>query len=207
MIWFCTFTNKNPLSLLGMPVTIVRNNSDSRRCDWDYLATNMNKLQQSAIITKKEDDKSVKKPFFPPSMNVEELYDRISAAGKHNTKDTQEQNDSGSMTSQTSGTNMTFLDLPIDIISTSIASYLRAPSLHALRVTNRKMCKILRPIVPGLKLKLFQHQIRSLDWMEMRERRCITEGDLIRRKNKSVSSEAACGGDYHQLLLEDPRCY
>jgi len=170
------------------------------RCDWDYLATNMNKLQHKAIITaKKEDDKSVKKPFFPTSMNVEELYENISGAGKHNTEDTQEQNGS-SMSSQTSGTKMTFLDLPIDIISTSIASYLRAPSLHALRVTNRKLQKILRPIVPGLKLKLFQHQIRSLEWMEMRERRCITEGDLLRRKDKSVAGEAACGGDDHRAV-------
>jgi len=161
----------------------------------------MNKLQQRAlVVTKKEDNKSVRKPFFPTPMNVEELYDRISAAGKHDTEDTQELNDGSSMSSQISGTNMTFLDLPNDIISTSIAGYLRAPSLHALRVTNRKICKLLRPVVPGLKLKLFQHQIRSLEWMEMRERQCITEGDLFRRKNKSVAGEAACGGDYHRAV-------
>jgi len=176
------------------------------RCDWNYLATNMNKLQQKALITKKKDDKLVIKPFFPSSMNVEELYERISGAGKHDTEGTQELNGS-SMSSQTSCTNnfsssssLAFLNLPIDIISTSIASYLRAPSLHALRVTNRKMYKIMRPIVPGLKLKLFQHQIRSLEWMEMRERRCITEGDVVRRKTKSVAGEAACGGDYHRAV-------
>ena len=135
-------------------------------------------------------------------MNVGELYERISGASKYFDQDTLEEGNGSNAIDNADATteNVQFLDLPEDIISTSIAPYLRAPSLHALRVSNRKMYKCLRANVPGLKLKLFQHQIRSLEWMEIRERQCITEDDVLCRHNNDTSDyflhggESVCGG-------------
>ena len=188
------------------------------RCDWEYLDARMKKLQQKALAEKnttsitsfqEEQKLSSRKPFFPDSLNVGELYERISGASKYFDQDTSEEGKNGGNTDNNSDAtkDVEFLDLPEDIISTSIAPYLHAPSLHALRVSNRKMYKCLRANVPGLKLKLFQHQIRSLEWMEMRERRCITEDDVLcRHKDKNTSDyflhggESVCGGDYHRAV-------
>ena len=190
------------------------------RCDWEYLDVRMKKLQQKALAAEKnaltvtssqveEQKKSSRKPFFPDSLNVGELYERISGASKYFDQDTSEEgNESNAIDNADAATakDVEFLDLPEDIISTSIAPYLRAPSLHALRVSNRKMYKCLRANVPGLKLKLFQHQIRSLEWMEMRERQCITEDDVLRKHNKDKKhtsdyflhgGESVCGGIPH----------
>ena len=187
------------------------------RCDWEYLDVRMKKLQQKALAEKnttsitscqEEQKSSPRKPFFPDSLNVGELYERISGASKYFDQDTSEEGKNGGNTDNNSDTtDVEFLDLPEDVISTSIAPYLHAPSLHSLRVSNRKMYKCLRANVPGLKLKLFQHQIRSLEWMEMRERRCITEDDVLcRHKDKNTSDyflhggESVCGGDYHRAV-------
>ena len=195
------------------------------RCDWSHLDATMIKLQQRALLARsknisaesRESRVSSKSSFFPDSMNVQELYDRISGAGKHFGHDRCENNSLGrdeagvstatssALTSNTENNRMGLLDLPEDIVATSIATYLRAHSLHSLRATNRKMYQSLRAVVPGLKLKLFHHQIRSLEWMEIRERKCTTEEDLFRRQdNSSLSSvsagESICGGDYHRAV-------
>ncbi|KAL7538788.1 hypothetical protein ACHAXR_010846 [Thalassiosira sp. AJA248-18] len=200
------------------------------RCDWGRLDANMKRLQQKALSARKNVAKAAmneeasrtshkqqhdpsKKPFFPDSLNVQEMYDRISGAGKHlkashqrNLVDTNDSSNSNNISKHSivcSTKAVEFLDLPEDVIATSIATYLRARSLHALRVSNRKMYRSLQTVVPGLKLKLFHHQIRSLEWMEMRER----QGDAIFRGEKSFSSEhflkegeAVCGGDYHRAV-------
>lgn len=154
------------------------------------------------------------KPFFPHSLTVEDLYDRISGASKHFG-----QVDANSI--QTSSNSLKddaklaeLLDLPDEIVATSIASYLQARSLHALRSTNRRMYQNLCKVVPGLRLKLFYHQIRSLEWMERRERKVVTESDAIgyyaggsNDNTTSLASEyflhegeAVLGGDYHRAI-------
>lgn len=182
------------------------------RCDWSYLDATIQKIDEKAHTTGgissrevQQNDKSASsKSFFPDSLNVEELYDRISNAGKYlgidEKGDTRASNNISYKLDTSADSSKTFLDLPNDIIARDIATYLHAPSLHALRVVNRKMYKTLRAVVPGLRLKLFQHQILSLEWMELRERQCITEGDLCRHETTSVSSEALCGGDYHRAV-------
>ncbi|KAL7548569.1 hypothetical protein ACHAWF_011856 [Thalassiosira exigua] len=193
------------------------------RCDWSHLDATMKRLEQKALASRsrrnveeaerQSNPPGDASPFFPDKLIVQELYDRISGASQH-LGQSQTTTDPVRIVSEDtlSSTPVTFLDLPEEITATSIASYLRAKSLHALRATNRKTYKSLRAVVPGLKLKLFHHQTRSLEWMEMRERRCIAEDDLIayRRSLKSRSSfsseyflnkgEAVCGGDYHRAV-------
>lgn len=178
------------------------------RCDWDRLDTNMKRLQQKSIsgIKATTARKESKRPhFFPDLLNVEELYARIAGAAGH--FDHAESSNDHKLANDIINKDMIeFLDLPKEIITTSIAPFLRAKSLHSLRVTNRKLFRSLRAVVPGLKLKLFHHQIRSLEWMELRERICITEEDLLRRQIDKITSEclhegeSVCGGDLYRAV-------
>ncbi len=169
------------------------------RCDWNNLDTK--KLLQCSTNDNNGSKNAEVMPFFPQKLTVENLYDRISGASKHFGSDSDDQ----CHQRQSSCLGI----LPEEIVRTSIAPYLKARSLHSLRLTNRRMYNRLRSVVPGLKLELFQHQIRSLEWMEIRERRCITEEDLLRKNNdlsmmgRTISlhdGESVCGGDYHRSV-------
>jgi hypothetical protein len=179
------------------------------RCDWNHLDSTVKVLQQKALANTKttnaRDCQVRRHSFFPESLNVQELYGRISGASQHFS---QEENHNDVFTRDSKSEITEFMDLPMDIISKSIAPYLRAKSLYSLRVTNRKLYKSsLREVVPGLKLTLIRHQIRSLEWMEMRERHSISEGDLLCRhrdrfltKSHLCEGEDLCGGDYHRAV-------
>ena len=185
------------------------------RCDWSHLDRTKKLLQHKALSPRKKQTSSgTSRPnsslspfFFPDSLSIENLYERIGGASAHFSHDVLNHRETRVSSKSCSSKRLEFLDLPSDIIATSIATYLRSKSLHALRATNRKLFVSLREVVPGLRLKLFQHQIRSLEWMEMRERRCITEGDLIGSHEQVAAqdyfldeSEVVCGGDYHRAV-------
>ena len=163
------------------------------RCDWYNLDAKMTKLQH-----RKRRDNTATKPLFPSELTVENLYEQISGAS-HHFCDNQQVN-----TTKASGSGI--LGIPEEIVRISIAPYLKARSLHSLRLTNRRMYTRLQSVVPGLRLKLFHHQINSLEWMERRERRCVTEEDLLCSDNSSMLStmlpdgESVCGGDYHRSV-------
>lgn len=173
------------------------------RCDWENLDARMKKL---IFSTTRDDDRSVTtKPFFPLELTVENLYDRISGAshfgGDYEPNNQQQVNSTNALLR--SG----ILGIPEEIVRTSIAPFLKARSLHSLRLTSRRMYTRLQSVVPGLKLKLFHHQIRSLEWMEIRERRCITEEDFLYSSNNASmigamlnDGESVCGGDYHRSV-------
>jgi len=55
-------------------------------------------------------------------------------------------------------------------IIVQIGGYLQAKSLHALRCTSRTIYTYLNAVVPGLRLQLYPHQCRSLEWMRNREK-------------------------------------
>lgn len=164
------------------------------RCDWDNLDAKMEILKH-----RQRDNNTAMKQFFPSELTVEKLYDQISGASQH--FNDQKVNNT---TMKASGSGI--LGIPEEIIRISIAPFLKARSLHALRLTNRRMYTHLQSVVPGLKLKLFHHQIRSLEWMELRERRCVTEEDLLSSDNSSMAGrmlhdgESVCGGDYHRSV-------
>lgn len=71
-----------------------------------------------------------------------------------------------------------------------IAPFLTAADVDALRRTCRYWHSgVLRRVVPGLRLALYQHQITSLAWMRQRERRTLVETD--------------CDDAYHQHHYEE----
>eukprot|EP00804_Cyclotella_cryptica_P023714 CCRYP_017271-RB/>CCRYP_017271-RB protein AED:0.03 eAED:0.03 QI:232/1/1/1/0.75/0.77/9/691/1469 len=191
------------------------------RCDWDRLDRTKKLLQHKALSRRNKQtslgtgrpNSSLTPFFFPDSLNMESLFESICGASTHFSLDLHKKRETlGDANNHKSlktcsSKRVEFLDLPSDIIAESVATYLRSKSLHALRATNRKLYVLLREVVPGLKLKLFQHQIRSLEWMEMRERRCITEGDVLRVHERMTSQDyfldegaKVCGGDYHRAV-------
>ena len=195
------------------------------RCDWDHLDQRMNEMKRSVLerriermetmLTSNADtlndvggkaeptSKLRNMSFFPDFLDVEQLYDRISGASRYLGDSINDGRRHGYNIS--SSRTIVLADIPDDIIATYIAPFLRARSLYSLRVTNRKFYRALRSVVPGLKLQLFHHQIQSLEWMEIRERQCVTEKDFIhcgRRRSCCCHNdgEVACGGDYHRAI-------
>jgi hypothetical protein len=59
--------------------------------------------------------------------------------------------------------------LPHDVLTGHLAPYLRAKSLYALRCSCKLFYALLQNSIPGMKLKLYRHQCRSLNWMHTRE--------------------------------------
>ena len=88
--------------------------------------------------------------------------------------------------------------LPEDILVNHLAPFLRAKSLDCLRSSCTYLHTVLRAIVPGLKLRLFQHQITSLDYMRRREINELSEDHSI--SNYDSSSSGAYGGDIHRTI-------
>ena len=147
--------------------------------------------------------------FFPSKMNLEDVFLRISGVSpslllsnpefdpeRRRKKDgikckslndvdenerinSERQSDSKKNTVNNTLTTTTFTTLPGDILCHSVGQYLRAKSLHSLRCTCKHLHWTLRAVVPGLKLRLYSHQIKSLMWMRGRESRHITEDDLL----------------------------
>lgn len=161
------------------------------------------------------------KPFFPNKLNLEELYFRISGASRHIGKESPinanylsfkvgSKSPSHTITGKTKQNSTShrpigLIHLPDDVIAAYIGTYLRARSLQALLSTCRRIYQALLSVVPGMKLKLFPHQIRSLEWMQRRERHCVSEVEAIHSlSNKKFQQlnvgESACGGDYHRAV-------
>jgi hypothetical protein len=96
--------------------------------------------------------------------------------------------------------NMGLIDLPKDALKYHVAVYLKARSLDSLRRTCKSMHRTLHSVVPGLKLQLYAHQIKSLSWMRNRETKVVMESDLIsygQRRTHSWEGDAhraASGG-------------
>lgn len=204
---------KSKLKMLSSAYQLV---ASIIRCDWNNLDRTMKLLQHKALsatsVSVEPANSTGSTRFFPESLKVEELYARISGASKHfNGENHQlrkaykpanassDGNENVLVTEMHATKPADFLDLPSDIIATSISTYLRPKSLHALRVTCQKVYSSLREVVPGLKLKLFQHQVTSLEWMELRERQCITEGELLCNQQER-GCEVVSGGDYHRAV-------
>lgn len=139
--------------------------------------------------------------FFPSKMNLEDVFLRISGVSPslllsnpefdperrrkeslHGTsckhRDANGCNNKSDKVNDTAATtNIT--TLPADILCHSIGQYLRAKSLDSLRCTCKHLHWTLRAVVPGLKLRLYSHQIKSLMWMRGRESKHINEDDLL----------------------------
>jgi hypothetical protein len=169
------------------------------RSDWDYLDKQMRNLEQpqstetrpSFIYQMRQDGslKKSKRTIFPPKFSLEELYLRL--RGVATSELCAANNETASPSLLTS--------LPQDVIVTSIAPFLRARSLDALRRSCKLFHYSLRSTVPGLKLRLYTHQVRSLEWMRRRETQELSEEDALGVRAKHFGAECV-RGDMHRAV-------
>ena len=150
------------------------------RSDWDYLSSDMGfkaakRFQYGGEMRRDS--------LFPTKMSLEELYSRLRSLQTRDAKMLSLNNTSR------------FAMLP-DKVLLKIAPFLRARSLNALRSACSELHYALKAVVPGLKLTLHSHQIRSLEWMRSREVHECTENDVIDK----ISSSWSVDGDCHRCI-------
>jgi len=142
--------------------------------------------------------------MFPTNISLEELYVRIRGASTHqdiassfdNTFEKREQKSF----SKSQSMEGSILGIPSDVLQLNIAPFLRARSLNNLRLSCRYFYYILRAVVPGMKLTLYPHQVRSLQWMRRRESSYLTEDDSINYGTDNECVDKVLNGDFYRSV-------
>ena len=139
-----------------------------------------------------------RKILFPLKMSLDEVYKRIEGAVYSSLEPEQSLSQLSPMLSSlsTAAPATTLTELPKDILTDHLCAFLRARSLNALRGTCKHLHRTLRSVVPGLKLSLYVHQVKSLSWMRHRETKQITESDFadLNRVDSGDIHRAASAG-------------
>ena len=154
------------------------------------------------VSTSKKNKASTKKSttFFPSKLSLEELYSRIRGSASRvelSLPIHRDESVSAYPGLPSSSSMMNLTRLPSELLRTHIAGFLRAKSLDALSCTCKAMHQQLSMVVPGLKLRLFRHQIKSLLWMRQREKKPCSEakGEVRLQLKKSYRSTASTSTD------------
>ena len=163
--------------------------------DWDFLD---HVLEHPEILTKKRTERlhsSQLLSFFPSKLSLDAVYQRVGGASASFLDKEEALRPTAHFESNLAAS----LDLPKEIWQYHIGSFLRAKSLDALRCTSKYFHRILQEVVPGLRLRLYSHQVKSLSWMRMRETKPIVENHLALDKNDDKTAwedihNAASGG-------------
>lgn len=177
--------------------------------NWDLLEESLPTLElQSSQLSRSHEqqegcDESLKgngilktkakSNVFPTALSLENVYKKIQDMHDRPSIVTPSSVNAACLDSSSAADSVPSLQgLPRDLIVGHIAPYLRSKSLYALRFSCKLFYTMLEEYVPGMKLKLYQHQCRSLDWMQTREHRLQPtaskedEYDFIRRGTASV---------------------
>jgi hypothetical protein len=183
-------SNKPLPSALQLVLSIVRS-------DWWNLELLMKQLTlDSKSPTKVGSTTRRHVTLFPSKLLLEELYKRIPGSSGA----VQDFNDRPDK--ETVQSSDCFLALiPQELLVERVAPFLKARSLDSLRCTSKRFHKALKGVVPGLKLRLFRHQIASLSWMRERECKGLWESDCLCDTMQSIAGvhdsdahRAATGG-------------
>lgn len=160
------------------------------RSDWVQLEVLQQSLQEQELL--KPQPLRKKPSFFPSKLTLGEIYDHIQAStstistshGDNHDRQNPIENQASRLVS-----------LPQEVLVAKMAPFLQAQSLAALRSTCTYLNWSLRGVVPGLKLRLYSHQVNSLSWMRRRESSLIqTESDCFQ------SAEPSLDGDVHRAI-------
>ena len=174
------------------------------RSDWGQLDKRMKSIMDHSTSSNgdKKQTPSKKVPdYFPAKLSLEELYIRMQ--GSSSRLDSFSKNVTyGSLQQPTANdaypNQRHLLNLPVDILQTQIAPFLRAKSLDSLRCSCKSLHDNLQSVVPGLKLRLYKHQVTSLQWMRQREIQPVSEAieyALLSTREDTSSMEASEDND------------
>lgn len=162
------------------------------RSDWEFYES-LQKDPRDLCRSVSKDTHRESVPFFPSALALDEVYKRIDAS-----QATQDAKYSSSLSNSEPNPELhPYCRLSNDIWKYHIGAFLKAKSLDALRCSSKHFHRILRGVVPGLKLRLYSHQIRSLSWMRSREVQHITEKNMALLENSKGARDlhgAATGG-------------
>jgi len=175
------------------------------RCDWTWLDCNMERLSttngelmtDSKRVTERRRQQQERTSVFPSVLSLEELYSRIRGAASQEV-DPYILSSAKSRNIKKVATGA--ISLPDDLLKLHIAPFLRAKSLHNLRRTCLYINHTLRGDVPGMKLILYPHQIRSLNWMRQREMSHITDDDAMQTGANNRGIDEVLGGDMYRSI-------
>jgi hypothetical protein len=163
------------------------------RCDWDWLDLAMQRLRTRSQSESPPSTSNINS-IFPSSTTLEELYARIRGASLPQVASCTAMNLEDYADSE-AACIAGALTLPEDLLQSKLAPYLRAKSLHSLRSTCQYLHTVLKSVVPGMKLELFPHQIRSLHWMRRREERHVTDDDVMNFGPNNIGIDEVMHGD------------
>jgi SNF2 family DNA or RNA helicase len=141
------------------------------RSDWSWLDRTMktllsrNRERSMNIPSVQHHNKKEETSVFPPELSLQALYDRIQGASSQEVATSFNTTNVDKNHLVPAGE----LTLPEEILQNKIAPFIRAKSLQSLRTCCKYLYNSLRAVVPGMKLQLFPHQIKSLTWMRSRE--------------------------------------
>ena len=172
----CNAHNKVVSQSLQLLLSIMRS-------DWDSFG-----LRQSGKIDYKPST-AKNTSFFPVRHSIQELYSRIGSSKAAPRLGIRQKSENSFLES-----------LPKELICERICPFLNARSLDALRCTSSSLFVSLRAVVPGLKLRLYAHQIDSLTWMRERERASMCERDFIDLGSSETADRVCLTGDIHRAL-------
>ena len=165
--------------------------------DWTALDASIVRIQETKS---QERSHSQSLSFFPPQLSLKELYARVNAT----TTTASNLVHSTPAFHHTMHQKNSFLaNLPLEALE-KVASFLRAPSLENLRLSCKYLHYELRGMVPGLKLRLYQHQVNSLCWMRQREKTKWEEKDTLAGKlDHEVGDAHRCATGGQTALLRN----
>jgi len=146
------------------------------RSDWSWLDRTMTTLlyrnrERYVGVPSIHHDIKEETSIFPPVLSLQALYDRIQGASSQEVPTSFNTNNIEHHNFVPAGD----LTLPEDVLQNKLAPFLKAKSLQSLRMCSKYLHYSLRAVVPGMKLQLFPHQIKSLTWMRSRESSQETE--------------------------------
>lgn len=165
-----------------------------------FIAATLTSKQQlsSSHINPSNNNNNKSLSFFPVKLSLDQVYQRIGSAESHlynfyrphgNLETTTTTTPSSPPNDQIGHVGL--CHLPKDLLHDHIAPFFRAKSLHALTCCNKYLHSTLQGFVPGLKLRLYRHQIKSLSWMRQREIKQITEDDMMKRSETTTKTTTA----------------
>jgi hypothetical protein len=209
MLYTLIQSNWHKLETCDLPklLTLSMTSTSRTRTRTTATAAIHNHHADSCLLLPGDDEEQPPQPqrpadddrFFPTSFRLGSIYHRLQdihtetslTASNRVTDDgfghvPAEQD---TISDEPTNSNISMSMFPSELL-VRIGAFLRAKSLHAFRCTSKVMYTSLLAVVPGMKLHLFPHQCRSLEWMRTRE----SDVSSLAWRRKQVKDGGGCGG-------------